>query len=621
MSFKRVATNGESVPHTCANPLANAHNCRLPNAHNTLDPTGNAMLQQVKAPFFTATTISVVPPQAQSLALLSWRPTLSMLPTSIKSTHRVLSRSTSPCRTLGNSHTKIQIAQALLAIRPCMLARSTALSTRLGVSPRSSVHLTGSSSCELNTRTKLIQTRIKHHNLSWLNLVNRIYFRLDLDYVCNKLPGIGGVMWDLGIAVRGMPPSTFSSNGDQGHDPINQTLKYAPPEIVSIKGSNGADCGTACSGSAGDVLSISGYNFPPDAATAAAWEQHFHAPEGSALKIMMGDVPCAMSNFTDDKSATCTIPASNGINKAIGISVGGQPLGPSSAGKYNFNFNAPEVDAVKGPDGTANGPSYGGITITITGKNFGSKGNPLEVIFTNGDSNLTCPVTTFTDTTIQCLQPKSNSSKAVDFSVSVYAGQQWTTNEHIGSFHTAACTDHCSSTIPGRMSCLEDGACVCAGNYELTVGKDLAAVCNCPTSSPCKGGSTFKKETCGCACRAAPQQWEPAPAPPPDGPEGKMAPPATCNACSVPCSGALQHSAPSKDGLDCECHFNGLHVIWMVALIVAGVAGGFYGYQRHVASQNNDAIYQQFLPDGGAKPEPDRDSTDRESSTGKMTFM
>ena len=61
--------------------------------------------------------------------------------------------------------------------------------------------------------------------------------------------------------------------------------------------------------------------------------------------------------------------------------------------------------------------------MTITGKNFGSssvQSDKPSVYFTDvpfTGSNLTCPVVSYDDTSIVCMQPKSNSSEAKTFAV------------------------------------------------------------------------------------------------------------------------------------------------------------------------------------------------------------
>ena len=62
----------------------------------------------------------------------------------------------------------------------------------------------------------------------------------------------------------------------------------------------------------------------------------------------------------------CTLPAGQGDNRVVSVTVSGQN-GSFLIG--NFTYDAPVISTV-----TSNGPTQGGVLITITGRNFGSSG-------------------------------------------------------------------------------------------------------------------------------------------------------------------------------------------------------------------------------------------------------
>jgi len=435
------------------------------------------------------------------------------------------------------------------------------------------------------------------------------------DYKCKELPGIGSEAYDLQIHVYGMPPSTITTE-----KACNRTLTFAAPTITTIACPTTTTNDT-CGGDAGDIITITGTNFPKDNATVLAWEAYKgYKPNTGALpgfQITIGGVPCLESNFTSTTAATCKIPVSNGINQPIRLTVGGQA--DVSAKVNRFNFNPPKVKSVY----PTSGPSYGGEELLIEGEHFGVAG--LEVYLQAPDgSRIPATIVSFNDTSAIVTQPMSASAAAVAFKVNVLASQQYACNEAncqstLPAFDTKACSEVCSGS---DHYCMESGDCLCTGNY---VGKKTGPpqptmdTCSCPTTSPCVGG-TFDADNCACSCE---DNWEPSPAPV-GWPVGQPSP-AKCDSCSVPCTGSLQQKMPKLDGNTCQCHFAGAHVVWMVflgLLVIAGIVMGVIYYRKQQASsaQYAAAGYTDALNRPAAKHEPLQEEPERESTTSQTYF-
>jgi len=81
---------------------------------------------------------------------------------------------------------------------------------------------------------------------------------------------------------------------------------------------------------------------------------------------------------------------------------------------------------------------------------------------------------------------------------------------------------------------------------------------------------------------------------------------------------------PSVDGDDCTCSFNGVHVVWIVALILAVIGGAAGGYFYYKKKQNTSDLYSQMPSgtkhEGFLNDDSDRESG-RQSSPSGTTFM
>jgi len=260
---------------------------------------------------------------------------------------------------------------------------------------------------------------------------NGQYDRYGMKYNCLKLPGIGGGLngFNIGIKVRGQ------TDGQAGLRLLNKAIKYAKPTLTSIK-FGGTPC-AQCTGSAGDTLTVTGTNFPATNATRSAWERGMGKKPGEGFQIRLGSSqPCASSIIINSTRAICRVPAGQGTNLSVSVSVGGHDS-PESG--YVFNYKPPEIITIS----PSSGPSYGGELITISGTGFGAKTEPMRVTFAskiNASHKPECVIREKSDTKIICTQPVSMSGDApVPFEVFMVAGGAGGQSSAVKNFTSRAC--------------------------------------------------------------------------------------------------------------------------------------------------------------------------------------
>lgn len=466
-----------------------------------------------------------------------------------------------------------------------------------------------------------------------------------VDYTCLELPGIGKG-WDMNVVVAGSEKSAFETKPLKRLDPsVNHTMSYQPPTLIGVS-TDTAKCskGSSCIGNSGKNITLTGTNFPAGQGVIDAYQASGtkgppdlsgfpKTGPGTALVIKIGTTPCDVTYAVSATEAICTVPDASGKDEAVSIAVGGQQTADSSCSLpspldktkcFLFSFNPPKITT---PTTPLSGPSYGGKTVSLTGQYFGGvKAVPPTVSFVTATGDRRdCPVTKHTDTTIECTQPASDKQDAVQFTVTVEAGGQQSNQV---PFQAQACKDTCLRTQPGTPTCNATGACLCDGNWDrdfAVVDGNAGNLCSCRElvqgKDICKGGSKFVADTCGCTCRGGEQHWKPTPVPAPPG--TSLSPPATCSSCSVPCTGTFDSSSPSASGDSCTCSFNGLNVLWMIAvalvLVACCVGGGYLLYKKGGSMARTGNDYQRF--DQGKKQAAAVTTSDEEDGRASETYM
>jgi hypothetical protein len=144
------------------------------------------------------------------------------------------------------------------------------------------------------------------------------------------------------------------------------TFNYDPPAITSVSPANGPTAG-------GILITVTGTNF------------------GTGGSVTIGGFPAA-SVWSTQSQIQCVLPAGQGSNLPVVVSVEGLP----STVAGSFNYNPPVITSVS----PACGPTAGGATLTVTGTNFGTSG----MVTIGGISASNLPGQ-WSDGQIQCLTP------------------------------------------------------------------------------------------------------------------------------------------------------------------------------------------------------------------------
>ena len=93
-------------------------------------------------------------------------------------------------------------------------------------------------------------------------------------------------------------------------------------------------------------------------------------------EISVGGVPCAKSWWISSKMLQCVTPPHFGTNHSILITINGMTQLPENQ-KFFFNYDRPKIESVS----IHNSPTLGNVTLTVTGKNFGTpEGFPIITI-------------------------------------------------------------------------------------------------------------------------------------------------------------------------------------------------------------------------------------------------
>ncbi|MFN3500617.1 MAG: IPT/TIG domain-containing protein, partial [Pannonibacter indicus] len=124
---------------------------------------------------------------------------------------------------------------------------------------------------------------------------------------------------------------------------------YDPPHVARVSG-GGPTLG-------GAMVTVYGANFGGSD----------HQPQAS-----VGGRPCAATIWVDDTALQCALPAGAGRERGVVVTVGGQ----ASAARPVLSYEPPEVTGVA--PGAA-GPTDGGNTVEVRGRNFGAAANVVSV--------------------------------------------------------------------------------------------------------------------------------------------------------------------------------------------------------------------------------------------------
>lgn len=184
-----------------------------------------------------------------------------------------------------------------------------------------------------------------------------------------------------------------------GSVPFNGTLNYDAPRIDLVEGQDGPTSG-------GTLVTLVGANFGTGSATQATIDGQACLPSGAGVS---------------HTQVQCLLPAGEGRNRALIVTVGGQS-GPA----VSYNYGAPRVETVQG----SGGPTQGGNLVTITGRNFGFGGAG----FTAAIDGVPCVVGasgSVTHTEVRCTAPPG---QGVDRPVFVVVAQQYSNNDRTYSY-------------------------------------------------------------------------------------------------------------------------------------------------------------------------------------------
>jgi len=193
----------------------------------------------------------------------------------------------------------------------------------------------------------------------------------DSQIVC-KVPAGEGKNQVVTVRVSGSSAAT------------TKLFHYSPPAIASLSSQT---CNTDCS----STVVISGTDFGN--------------PANPVMSVVLDFQPLtitAHSLGTNPNTLTVQIPPGQGKNKQLTVNVAGQ-----TSNFLVFNYLPPTIVGVTSSGGF---PTAGGITVTVTGTNFGTSGT---VKF----STSVCSTLTWTHSTITCQLPAGQGSPAVSATV------------------------------------------------------------------------------------------------------------------------------------------------------------------------------------------------------------
>ena len=118
--------------------------------------------------------------------------------------------------------------------------------------------------------------------------------------------------------------------------------------------------------------------------------------------VTVGGLACPVLSITLT-TLTCTIPEGQGIAKAVAVNAGGQ-----QSNSLLFSYAAPSLSTVS----PANGPTKGGIRLTIVGTSLGTTGGAATV------DNVACALVSQNHSQVVCTLPPGS---GINVQVSVLA--------------------------------------------------------------------------------------------------------------------------------------------------------------------------------------------------------
>jgi len=431
---------------------------------------------------------------------------------------------------------------------------------------------------------------------------------------CKQIPAGIGTDLAMFVFIPGEPASMLAT-----HDSLPYAadgvaidgkvqINYQAPTIEKVY-INGTECpADGCHGGPGDIISMDATNLPPSNDARVTY-QNGHGPR-SDIKVTVG-ADCEYEDIQIDFNAnkvSCKIPVNAGTNQEISLTVGHQKVVASK----KLNYPGPTVTSV-----TPNSiPSWSGVNITVTGKNFASQapdagGAQLSIV--QGSRKIGCQVLDWSLYEITCKPDQYGAIAKADE----------TTHVIITTASGASNTDTNSElkyqecpflNTPGGL-CTTEGSQECNTNYECSypgsaqsikdngVCDHKSATCTCPEIK-CQHGE-FHKASCSCECINGWSSSSSVQIPGAFDIDGKVGQSAgVCDACAVSC-GSLDKKIQTAE--KCGCEFNMLNLIWIVLLVVivlVAVGFGVWKYKKNqpgtykaLDSGKNDTVGDEDLED------------------------
>lgn len=186
---------------------------------------------------------------------------------------------------------------------------------------------------------------------------------------------------------------------------------YSPPTLASVSPADAPTSGNVS-------LTLTGTNFGPDNV------------------VTVGGVDCPVT-FNQPTSVHCNLPAGQGAGVDVVLRAGNQFSLP-----LPFSYHPPVLSAVS----PAAGPTAGGITITLSGDNFGTQSQ----VTVNGNP---CPVISQTHSSLQCSLPAGDGTNR---DVQLVAGGQSSNRLSI-------------NYLPPTISSISPASAPTSGNVMITI--------------------------------------------------------------------------------------------------------------------------------------------------------
>jgi hypothetical protein len=196
--------------------------------------------------------------------------------------------------------------------------------------------------------------------------------------------------------------------------------------------------------------------------------------EASTTSIMIGGFDCPIITTTTT-TIFCTLPIGQGMNNTVHLTID-HLISPSSS---TLSYDAPQLLMVS----PRFGEPHGGDVITISGINFGIKGDQTSVTI----DDLKCNIKWSNHTIIYCIIPPHQTGNAI---IKVTTSAQ-SVNEPLTFTYVEACPINTTRISNDDISSIT--SCGCIAGYTNVIPTDSTSTCiACPamTSKPVAGGGS-----------------------------------------------------------------------------------------------------------------------------------